>query len=531
MKTSRRTFLAHTAAVSSLAAITPRALLDAAEASAKFTIHAFNRNGEPLNAAELEDIFLFEAGGDRNPLSNLPRETASGRLMTDSPKGRFGFSAMGKVDGFGTVRLYADNNGKGYRPGQQVDLYREMATSRLAAVEAFARQSRAAGFPLPQTTVERLDKARALLGQADAAAGDPQRASPLTMQSLCESVWAGEEAVLANSRQAIAKRGTRKGFLFGCNFFGYPAQGEAYAEKFTSLFNFATLPLYWRSFEPEKGNPSFPRIDAMLARLEKSGLSAKGHPLCWFHEAGCPAWLEGKPFDVWHAEQQRRITEIVTRYRGRIRVYDVINEAHDWGNVPLFSQEQLLEMTRLAADTTHAADPQAVRVVNNCCLFAEYVATNTTYRGKQSRPLRSPLHYLRATIKAGVQFDAIGLQVYYPEHDMFEIARMLDRFAALGKTLHITELGVSSRPDRDEKSMVKQPTARPWHAPWSETIQADWIEQFYTLCYAHPAVRAITWWDFADTGHFWPHGGFLRPDLQPKESYHRLQNLIRNWTR
>ena len=70
-----------------------------------------------------------------------------------------------------------------------------------------------------------------------------------------------------------------------------------------------------------------------------------------------------------------------------------------------------------------------------------------------------------------------------------------------------------------------------WHGPRSESIQADWVEQFYTLCYAHPAVKAVTWWDFPDAGgHFWPHGGFVRPDGQPKESYRRLQRLIREWT-
>jgi GH35 family endo-1,4-beta-xylanase len=351
------------------------------------------------------------------------------------------------------------------------------------------------------------------------------------MASLRELLWAGEEVVLGRARQTIARRGPRKGFLFGCNFFGYPEQGEAYAEKFAALFNFATLPLYWRGFEPEEGKPQFGPVDTRLARLERASITAKGHPLCWFHEAGCPTWMQGRSFDQWREGHRRRITEIVNRYRDRIRVYDVINEAHDWGNEPQFSQDQLLEMTRLAADATHAADPKAVRVVNNCCLFGEYVAEGRTYKGKQPRPLRTPLQYLRAVLKANVDFDAVGLQVYYPEHDLFEITRMLDRFAALGKPLHVTELGVSSRADTDEQSMGKEPSHCYWHAPWSESIQADWVEQFYTLCYAHPAVKAVTWWDFSDAGgHFWPHGGFVRPDGQPKESYRRLQRLIREWT-
>jgi GH35 family endo-1,4-beta-xylanase len=339
------------------------------------------------------------------------------------------------------------------------------------------------------------------------------------MASLFESLCAGEEVVLLRTKLAIARRYPRKGFLFGCNFFGYPQQGEAYAEKFAALFSFVTLPLYWRSFEPEEGKPGFGLAETKLARLEKAGITAKGHPLCWFHEAGCPIWMQGRSLEQWRGEQWRRITEIVNRYRDRVRVYDVINEAYDWGNEPQFSQDQLLEMTRLAADATHAADPKAMRVVHSSCLFGEFAAERRTYKGKQPRPLRTPLQYLRAALKIGVEFDAVDLQVYYPEHDLFEIARMLDRFAALGKPLHVTELGVSSRADHDEQSIGKEPSQSYWHGPWSESIQADWVEQFYTLSYSQPAVKAVTCWDFSDAGgHFWPHGGFLRPDGQQKKA-------------
>ena len=496
----------------------------------RFTVGAYDAKGEPLAERALQGLFLFESSGDRNPLPHPRREVARGRLTSDAPAVPFGCALMLTVEGFGTVRLYADAEGRGYRAGQQILLNRELAASRLAAVEEALRESQREGAALLPRVAERLLKARSLLRQCDAVSAEPGRAAPLAMASLGESLWAGEEVVLARARHAIARRGARRGFRFGCNFFGYPALGEGYVEKFAALFDFATLPLYWRTFEPEEGRPCFGPVDTRLARLEQANIAAKGHPLCWFHEAGCPRWMQGRSFDQWREEHRRRITEIVSRYRDRLKVYDVINEAHDWGNEPQFSQDQLLEMTRLASDATHAADPKAVRVVNNCCLFGEYVAEGSTYKGKQPRPLRTPLQYLRAVLKAGVGFEAVGVQLYYPEHDLFEIAHLLDRFAALGKPLHVTELGVASRTDRDEQSMIKEPTRSYWHAPWSERVQADWIEQFYTLCYGHPAVEAVTWWDFSDAGgHFWPHGGFLRPDGQPKESYHRLQNLIRGW--
>ena len=538
MKTSRRQFLYRTTASCTAALALPEGVLRAADpgvpteaGAGRFTVRAYDGQGEPLAASALGSLFLFEAGGDRNPLPHRQREVANGRVSFAAPSTPFGCAHMTHVEGFGTVRLYADAAGQGYRAGQEIVLHRELAASRLAAVEQGREQARQEGVVFAPKLAERIEQARVRLRQADAAAPEPKRVMPLALASLRESLWAGEEVVLARARHAIARRGPRKDFLLGCNFFGYPQLGEAYVEKFAGLFNFATLPLYWRSFEPEEGKPGFAPVDAKLARLEQAGITAKGHPLCWFHEAGCPAWMQGRPFEQWQEQQRRRITEIVSRYRGRIRVYDVINEAHDWGNEPHFSQEQLLAMTRLAAETTRAADPKAIRVVNHCCLFGEYAADASTYKGKQSRSLRTPLQYLRAVVKAGIDFDAVGLQVYYPEHDLFEIARMLDRFAALGKPLHITELGTSSQAGRDDQSMNKNPTGNYWHAPWSETIQADWVEQFYTLCYGHAAVQAVTWWDFSDVGgHFWAHGGFIRPDGQPKESYGRLQRLIQSWT-
>jgi hypothetical protein len=61
-------------------------------------------------------------------------------------------------------------------------------------------------------------------------------------------------------------------------------------------------------------------------------------------------------------------------------------------------------------------------------------------------------------------------------------------------------------------------------------MQADWLEAVYTLCYAKPHFRAVEWWDVADAGeHFWPFGGVLHKDLTPKESYHRLLRLQKQW--
>jgi GH35 family endo-1,4-beta-xylanase len=112
---------------------------------------------------------------------------------------------------------------------------------------------------------------------------------------------------------------------------------------------------------------------------------------------------------------------------------------------------------------------------------------------------------------------------------MFEIERHLERFFVFGKPVHITELGVSSSSQPLERGESRFPNRNVWHGDaWNETIQADWAEQFYTICYSKPQIEAITWWDLSDPA-FIPHGGMLRPDMTPKESYQRLSALLAGW--
>ena len=120
--------------------------------------------------------------------------------------------------------------------------------------------------------------------------------------------------------------------------------------------------------------------------------------------------------------------------------------------------------------------------------------------------------------------------MYYPQQDLFEIDRMLERYTTFGKTLHITEIGCNSADGLDPASMRPNDRVPGWHGPWTEPMQADWLEGLYTLCYSKPEFEAVGWWDFADQGGlFWPYGGLLRKDLTPKEGYLRLLKLKKEW--
>lgn len=64
-----------------------------------------------------------------------------------------------------------------------------------------------------------------------------------------------------------------------------------------------------------------------------------------------------------------------------------------------------------------------------------------------------------------------------------------------------------------------------WHNEFTESVQADWVESVYTIAYSKPWVEAISYWDFNGKGH----DGFVQEDGTPRESYHRLRNLLDKW--
>lgn len=485
-------------------------------------LQAWTSAGKPMPAKVFNQTFFLTL--EDEPMPNPPRQVHSGVLWTTPPSVPFAIVFYLAVKGFGNVALYADNKGRGYTPADfPLNLNLACAESRIHRVRTAISTWQQQGFQCPPAITDQLQQAEAYLQQAQAA-DSPKAMAALANESLREGLWAGESAVFAHAQHQINQRGHRPEFLFGCNFFRHPTAGPDYDRRFKQLFNFATLPFYWRSFEPEAGKPNFAKTDEMVNWLEAEGITPKGHPLVWFHEAGLPAWAKDKPYAELKDLLRQRVGEITERYCDRIPYYDIINEAHDidWANTLNFSAEQQREMTQLAALATIEGHPNAQRIINTCCQWAEYIA-----RGPHQIPLQSAYQYLQTCLKTNIPFEIIGMQLYYPNQDMFEINRLLERFSQLGKPIHITELGVSSNTTRAENTPFPDPPGL-WHGPWNENIQADWVEQFYTLCYSKSYIQAITWWDLADGG-FWPHGGLLKSDFSAKLAYLRLNTLQKRW--
>jgi GH35 family endo-1,4-beta-xylanase len=310
----------------------------------------------------------------------------------------------------------------------------------------------------------------------------------------------------------------RHGFLWGGNLFGWAVPGApeieaAYRARFAELFNFATLDFYWHQYEPEQGRPRYARTDAAVDWCQANDIACKGHPLVWASIPD-PTWLPKDAAAIREASLGR-VREIVGRFRGKIDVWDVVNEPSLllWANTRLGDWAQSVG--------THSFVSQHLRAARE----ANPAGTLLLNEVLTAYPSYSLLDGLREEGKP--LFNAVGLQSHmhrgpWPLDGMWTLC---DRYGGLGVPLHFTEFTVLSAAGTEGR----------WEAPTaeSEQAQADHAARHYTLLFGHPAVAAVSWWDLSDRAA-WKAApaGLLRADMSPKPAYEQLHELIRKqwWT-
>jgi GH35 family endo-1,4-beta-xylanase len=209
-----------------------------------------------------------------------------------------------------------------------------------------------------------------------------------------------------------------------------------------------------------------------------------------------------------------------------IQRWDVVNEATHFDRseflrrapkmTSMWQQAGQMEFTRECFLHARKANPQAILLINDYRTDPAYERVIEQLVDGDGRRL----------------YDVIGIQSHmhggaWPNGKIWEVC---ERFARFGVPLHFTETTVLSGERHWDR-----PRGEPWPStPEGEAYQAREVVRFYTMLFSHPAVEAITWWDFSDW-HAWKGApaGFLRSDMSPKPVYEELMKRIKGqwWTR
>lgn len=194
--------------------------------------------------------------------------------------------------------------------------------------------------------------------------------------------------------------------------------------------------------QPVEGEFNFKLADQFVKFGEENNMYIIGHTLVWHSQA--PKWFftdaTGKDVtrEVLIERMKNHIFTVVGRYKGKVKGWDVVNEAFEddgsWRNSKFY---QIIgeDYIRLAFQFAHEADPDADLYYNDYSMSHEG-RRNTVV--KMVKDLKSQ----------GVRIDGVGLQghmdLVFPDLDEFEKSMLA--FAETGVKLMITELDVTVLP-------------------------------------------------------------------------------------
>ncbi len=317
-----------------------------------------------------------------------------------------------------------------------------------------------------------------------------------------------------------APSGERLRSLAGSFLIGYASRNDfwsmsdaaQYQEVARTEFNFMTPEnaMKWDATEPSQNNFTFSQADQHVAFAQTNNMKIHGHTLVWHNQL--PGWVANGSWTsaTLTSVMYNHIDKVMNHWAdGQIAVWDVVNEAfNDDGSrrSSVFQNVIGNSYIELAFQRARAADPQTRLVYNDYNI--ETVNSKST-----------AVYNMLADFKnRGIPVDGVGLQMHLTNGglDYNSLATNMQRFAALGLEIYITEMD------------VRFPT------PLSQTdlqTQATIYGSVLARCRAQSACKALQVWGIPDKYSWVPNtfpgqGGALIFDdnYNAKPAYYALQS-------
>ncbi|WP_111445453.1 endo-1,4-beta-xylanase [Breznakibacter xylanolyticus] len=261
--------------------------------------------------------------------------------------------------------------------------------------------------------------------------------------------------------------------------------------------------------QPEQGKFDFTLADKMIEFGMQNNMHIIGHTLIWHSQA--PKWFftdaQGNEVsrDTLIERMRTHIHTVVTRYKGRVKGWDVVNEAiEDDGSWRQSKFYKIVgeDFVRLAFEFAHEADPDAELYYNDYSMAHE---------GRR----QGVINMVKSLQQQGVKIHGIGMQghmsMQFPEVSEFE--KSLVAFANLGVKVMITELDVSILPSprRDVGADVAlnydyQKEMNPYTEGLPDSISSAlhqrYLDFFKLFIKHHDKINRVTLWGVHD-GQSW----------------------------
>lgn len=258
---------------------------------------------------------------------------------------------------------------------------------------------------------------------------------------------------------------------------------------------------------PQKGVYDWKLADEFVDWGNENDMFVVGHCLIWHSQLA--KWFayddEGNlvSADTLRQRMHDYITTVVSRYKGRVKGWDVVNEAiledGSYRNSPFY---QVLgeEYIPLAFLYANEADPDAQLYIN------DFGMNHPAKRAKY-------VEIVNNLKRQGLRVDAIGMQAHmgmdYPDFDEFE--KSIEAFASTGSNVMITEWEMSALPTITESadvsaSMDLEKKMNPYPDGLPGEVDSIWNQRMSTvldiLLRHSDSISRVNFWGVTD-GDSW----------------------------
>ena len=260
---------------------------------------------------------------------------------------------------------------------------------------------------------------------------------------------------------------------------------------------------------PEVNRFDFTDGDKLVDWAQKNGKTVIGHCLVWHSQP--PKWMftdaNGKPVsrEVLIGRMYNHIMTVVTHYKGKIKGWDVVNEAfEDDGSYRKSPYYNIIgpEFIELAFQFAHEADPNVELYYNDY---------STSKPGKREAICK----LVRSLKSKGLRIDAVGMQSHngynYPDYAEYE--KSIEAFAAEGVKVMMTELDVNMLPNPEgfggaevsqnfELQAKYNPYVKGLDKKAQKLFNQRYLDLFKIIERHKNVISRVTFWGVND-GHTW----------------------------
>lgn len=287
---------------------------------------------------------------------------------------------------------------------------------------------------------------------------------------------------------------------------------------------------------PVKDKYDFALSDKFVAYGEKNKMFIHGHTLIW-HSQLAPWMADIKDSTEMKAFMKDHITTIVSRYKGRIDSWDVVNEAlNEDGTLrkSVFSntlgEQYLIDAFKLAA----AADPKVDLYYND-------------YNNEEPAKRQGTINLIKKIKAAGGKVDGVGIQAHWrlESPSLEEIEKSILAYSALGLKVAFTELDITVLPNPWDlkgadvnQNFEGSAKMNPYPESLPDSVQDKLAQRYsdiFKLFLKHKdKISRVTFWGVYDGQSWlndWPIKGrtnyplLFDTQLKPKKAYNALIDL------